>query len=141
MTQLVVAFGSSWESQKSPTPLRPASPPFALTMSAHALTAFTDFWNSPGASDVSTSAIMPTLMVVAVSPMSVPGPADPAGAADVVADAAAAEAGAVLPDADPGDELLAELQPAASKSAASAAIAASRPLVAITVVFLHEVIA
>jgi hypothetical protein len=68
---------------------------------------------------------MPTLMVVAVSPMSVPGPA---GAADVVADAAAAEAGAVLPDADPGDELLAELQPAASKTAASAAIAASRPL-------------
>ena len=138
MTQLVVAFGSSLESQKSTTTLRPASPPFALTMSAHALTAFTDFWNSPGASDVSTSAIMPTLMVVAVSPMSVPGPA---GAADVVADAAAAEAGAVLPDADPGDELLAELQPAASKSAASAAIAASRPLVAITVVFLHEVIA
>src|ERR1700734_2427023 len=127
MTQLVVAFGSSLESQKSTTTLRPASPPFALTMSAHALTAFTDFWNSPGASDVSTSAIMPTLMVVAVSPMSVPGPA---GAADVVADAAAAEAGAVLPDADPGDELLAELQPAASKSAASAAIAASRPLVA-----------
>jgi hypothetical protein len=40
----------------------------------------------------------------------------------------------VLPDADPGDELLAELQPAASRTAASAAIAASRPRLAITVV-------
>jgi hypothetical protein len=69
---------------------------------------------------------MPTLMVVAVSPMSVPGPADPAGeAAAVVPDAAvaAAEADDVLP----GDELLAELQPAASRTAASTAIAASRP--------------
>jgi hypothetical protein len=36
--------------------------------------------------------MMPTLMVVAVSPMSVPGPADPAGEADWVA---AADAGAV----------------------------------------------
>src|ERR1700721_753555 len=109
ITQLVVAFGSSLESQKSTTTLRPASPPFALTMSAHALPAFTAFGNSPGASDVSTSAIMPTLTVVAVSPMSVPGAADPAGVAAVVPDVAAAEADAVVPDADAGDELPAEL--------------------------------
>jgi hypothetical protein len=121
------------------------------------LTAFTDFWNRPGASDVSTSAIMPTLMVVAVSPMSVPGAADPAGEGAVVPDAAAAEADAVLPDADPDDELPAELQPAASRTAASAAITASsraragngrlarlaaparRSLLAVTVVSSHQV--
>src|ERR1700722_8299058 len=117
ITQLVVALGSSLESQKSPTPLRPASPPLPLTMFAHALTALTDFWNSPGASEVSTSAIRPILMVVAVSPPSAPGPADPAGEAAVVPDAAVAAAEA--DDAAGGDELLAELQPAASRTAAS----------------------
>jgi hypothetical protein len=61
-------------------------------------------------------------MVVAVSPMSVPGPADPAGEAAVVPEAAvaAAEAGAVAAV----DELLEELQPAASRTAASAAMTA-----------------
>ena len=78
-----------------------------------------------------TSAMMPTLMVVAVSPMSVPGPADPAGEADWVA---AADAGA-------GDEAAAEvaaadgallvllleaLQPAATMTAASAATTVRR---------------
>ena len=86
MTQLVVALGSSLESQKSTTTLRPASPPLALTSVAQALTAFTDFWNSPGTSGLFTSAIRPTLMVVAVSPTSVPGTV-PAGEADGVADA------------------------------------------------------
>jgi hypothetical protein len=74
-----------------------------------------------------------SVVVVAVSPMSVPGAADPVGEAAVVPDAAA-EADAVLPDDDPGDELLAVLQPAASRTAASAAITASRPPLAITVV-------
>src|SRR5580693_4194531 len=92
MTQLVVALGSSLESQKSTTTLRPASPPLALTMLAQALTAFTDFWNRPGAREVSTSAIMPILIVVAVSPMSVPGAAEPAGEAAVLPAAAVAEA-------------------------------------------------
>src|SRR6516162_7641817 len=98
MTQLAVALGSSLESQKSTTTLRPASPPLALTSLAHWLTAFTDFWNSPGTSALFTSATMATWIVVAVSPTSVPGAADPAGAADV-ADAApdvAAAAGALL---------------------------------------------
>jgi hypothetical protein len=66
--------------------------------------------------------MMPTFMVVAVSPMSVPGPAEPAGAAAWVA---AAEAGAV----DAGALLLLlleELQPAASRTAASAAITVRR---------------
>jgi hypothetical protein len=110
--------GSSLESQKSTTTLRPASPPLALTMSAHALTAFTDFWNSPGCTGVFTSAIMATRMVVAVIPTSLAGAAEPDGAADADPDAAEL---AVLPDADPVDELL-ELQPAASRTAASAAI-------------------
>src|SRR5690348_9753637 len=128
MTQLVVAFGSSLESQKSTTTCRPASPPLALTMLAHAFTAFTDFWNSPGASDVSTSAIMPILMVVAVSPMSLPAAAEPAGEAAVVPGAAVADAAEpeeVVLDADPVDELL-ELQPAISRTAASAPITPSR---------------
>src|ERR1700722_11396048 len=90
ITQLVVALGLSWESQKSTTTLRPASPPLALRPAAHALTAFTEFWNRPGTSGLLTSAMMPTLMVVAVSPMSVPGPADPAGEGDWGAAAAAA---------------------------------------------------
>jgi len=112
------------ESQKSTTTLRPASPPLALTSVAQALTAFTDFWNRPGASDVSTSAIMPIVMVVAVSPMSLPGPAEAAGEAAVLPVAAVADAAGlaalVLP-ADVVDELL-ELQPAASRTAASAAV-------------------
>ncbi len=97
-------------------------------MLAQALTAFTDFWNRPGASDVSTSAIMPTLTVVAVSPTSVPGAAEPAGEAAVVPAAAvadAAELAAAVLAADPVDELL-ELQPAASRTAASAAVTPSR---------------
>jgi hypothetical protein len=71
---------------------------------------------------------MPTLMVVAVSPMSVPGAAEPAGVAAVVPAAAVADAAepeaAVLDDA-PVDELL-ELQPAASRAAASAAVTPRR---------------
>jgi hypothetical protein len=73
-----------------------------------------------------TSAMMPTLMVVAVSPMSVPGPADPAGEAAWVA---AAEAGAVDEEAADGVLpllLLEALQPAASRTAASAATTARR---------------
>jgi len=71
---------------------------------------------------------MPILMVVAVIPMSSAGPAEPAGeaaAVPVAADPAAAELEAVVPAADPVDELL-ELQAAASKTAASAAITPSR---------------
>src|SRR5580700_6619329 len=121
MTQLVVALGLSWESQKSTTTLRPASPPLALRPAAHAWTAVTESLNSPGTSGLLTSAMMPTLMVVAVSPMSVPGPADPAGEAACVA---AADAGAV--DEVAGGVLLLlllleALQPAASTTAASAA--------------------
>ena len=120
-------LASAWKLQKSTTTLRPASPPLALTMLAQALTAFTDFWNRPGESDVSTSAIMPTLIVVAVSPTSVPGAAEPAGEAAVVPAAAVADAAepeVVLDDA-PVDELL-ELQPAASRAAASAAVTPRR---------------
>src|ERR1700722_15322007 len=126
MTQLVVALGLSWESQKSTTTLRPASPPLALRPAAHAWTAVTESLNSPGTRGLLTSAMMPTLMVVAVSPMSVPGPADPAGeaawlpaaaagAGDEAAAEVAADAGALLV------LLLEALQPAASRTAASAA--------------------
>src|SRR6266567_3010042 len=82
MTQLAVALGSSLPSQKSTTTWRPARPPLALTMLAQALTAFTDLWNSPGATDVLTSAIMPTLMVVAVIPTSLALAAGPDADAD-----------------------------------------------------------
>jgi hypothetical protein len=74
---------------------------------------------------VATSAITPTLIAVAVSPTSVPGAAEPAGEAAAVPVAADAELGAVVPAAGPVDELL-ELQPAASRTAASAAITPSR---------------
>src|SRR6516165_4316264 len=118
MTQLAVALGSSLESQKSTTTLRPASPPLALTSLAHSLTAFTDFWNSPGTSALLTSAIMATWMVLAVSPTSLPEAADPAGEAACVGDAD--------PDAvAAADELLLlleeELHPAASRTAATIA--------------------
>src|SRR5580700_3607289 len=118
MTQLVVAFGSSLESQKSTTTLRPASPPLELTMFAQALTAFTDFWKIPGATGLSTSAIKPTLMVVAVIPTSLAGAALPSGAAEVVplADVPAA---ADVAAAGADEELPAELQPAASRAAAA----------------------
>src|SRR6266567_8938425 len=76
ITQLEVALGSSLESQKSTTTLRPARPPLALTSFAHALTAFTESWNRPGTSGLFTSASMATRMVVAVSPMSLPGAAE-----------------------------------------------------------------
>src|SRR5258708_27604901 len=81
MTQFEVALGLSWESQKSITTLRPASPPAALTSLAHAFIAFTDFWNRPGTSGLLTSAMRPTLMVGAGSPTALPG-AGPAGEAD-----------------------------------------------------------
>jgi hypothetical protein len=74
---------------------------------------------------VFTSAIMATWMVLAVMPTSLAGAAGPAGApaaADAGPDAAEL---AVLPDADPVDELL-EVQPAATRTAASAAITARR---------------
>jgi hypothetical protein len=98
-----------------------------LTSLAHALTAFTDFWNSPGETAVLTSAIRPTLMVVAVSPTSLPAAAGPAGEAGALdADPAAAELeAAALPAVDPVDELL-ELQPAASRMAAASAPIAPR---------------
>jgi hypothetical protein len=132
---------------------RPSRPPAALTPVAQALTAFTDFWKRPGETVVSTSAIRPILMVVAVSPMSVPGPAEPDGAAD--ADPAAAELAGAVPAADPVVELL-ELQAAASRTAASAAIIPRRRtrartgrlpaapalwLLAVTLCFLYDVIA
>src|SRR5580704_15937852 len=117
MTQLVVAFGSSLESQKSTTTLRPARPPLELTMSAQALTAFTDFWKIPGATGLSTSAIKPTLMVVAVIPTSLAGAALPSGAAEVVPLADVPAADVVAAGAD--EELPAELQPTASRAAAA----------------------
>ena len=128
ITQLVVALGLSCPSQKSTVTWRPASPPLALTPAAHALTAFTESWNSPGTSGLLTSAMMPTFMVVAVSPMSVPAAlatgeapvvsgADPA--AEAAAEVAAADALAVLPL----PLLLEELHPAASR------IAATRPAI------------
>jgi len=79
------------------------------------LTAFTDFWNSPGTSALFTSAIMPILMVVAVSPTSLPGAADPAAEAAWVPDAEAAAVGEVAAD----ELLLAELHPPASRTAAA----------------------
>jgi hypothetical protein len=65
--------------------------------------------------------MMPTLMVVAVSPMSVPGPADPAGEAAWVAAADAGAADDEVAAADGVLLLLEALQPAASRTAASAA--------------------
>jgi hypothetical protein len=93
-----------------------------LTSFAHALTAFTAFWNSPGTSGLLTSAMMPTFMVVAVSPTSVPaalatGEAPVLAGADPLAEAAAEVAAAdvlVLPLL-----LLDELHPAASRTAAA----------------------
>src|SRR3954453_17193214 len=57
MTALRVSFGLSFESMKSTTRLRPATPPSLFTTLAHARTASTDFWNRPGCTGVSTSAI------------------------------------------------------------------------------------
>jgi hypothetical protein len=81
------------------------------------LTAFTDFWNSPGTTEVFTSAIMATRMVLAVIPTSLAGAAEPDGAAAADPDAADAVATA--------DALLLlllleeELHPAASRIAAT----------------------
>ncbi|HEX3713134.1 MAG TPA: hypothetical protein VHV09_10090, partial [Trebonia sp.] len=61
-----------------------------------------------------------------MSPMSVPGAAEPAAEAAAVPVAAGAELAAAVAAADPDDELL-ELQPAASRTAASAAVTPSRP--------------
>ena len=129
MTQLVVALGLSWESQKSTRTWRPSRPPAALTSFAHALTAFTATWNSPGTSGLFTSAIRPTLMVQAVIPTSFAGTV-PVGAAD---DEAAADVAAGADDEAGADDgagallvLLAELQPAASRAAAVTAISPAR---------------
>src|SRR5579862_5389554 len=129
MTQLVVAFGSSLLSQKSTATWRPSRPPAALTSFAHAFTAFTASWNSPGTSGLFTSAIRPTLMVVAVIPTSLAGTV-PVGAAD---DAAGADAETGADDEAGADDaagallvLLAELQPAASRAAAVTAISPAR---------------
>ena len=136
-------MGLSWESQKSITTLRPASPPAALTSDAHAFIAFTDFWNRPGTSGLLTSAMTPTLMVVAVSPMSLPG-AVPAGEADgdVAADdetAADGEAAADDEVAGAADEvvLLEELHPAATTTAA--AMAAVSPAIRVLLRVLRPV--
>src|ERR1700733_2006214 len=81
ITQLVVAFGLSWPSQKSTCTWRPSRPPAALTSFAQASTTFTESLNRPGTSGLFTSAIMPTLMVDAVIPMSEAGTV-PVGAVD-----------------------------------------------------------
>ena len=93
------------------------------------MTAFTDSWNSPGTSGLFTSAIMPTLMVVAVIPTSLAGTV-PVGAAD---DEAEADVAAGADDEAGADDaagallvLLAELQPAASRTAAVTAISPAR---------------
>jgi hypothetical protein len=102
------------------------------------LTAFTDAWNSPGTSGLLTSAMMPTLMVVAVSPTSLPG-AVPAGEADaeVAADDEVAADGEVAADdevAGADDEVvLLELHPAASRTAAAMAAVSPAILVLLRV--------
>src|SRR5262249_43223939 len=73
ITQLVVEVGFRPLSQKSTCTWRPSRPPLALTSLAQALTAFTESLNRPGTSGLFTSAIIPTLMVVAVIPMSEAG--------------------------------------------------------------------
>src|ERR1700761_2268127 len=115
ITSLSETLGFSWASIASTWTWRPARPPLALTMSAHALTTLSDFWNRPGLAGAFTSAITATRMVVAVSPMSVPGAAEPAGEAAPVPAGAddADEAGAL----GAGELLLEDEQPAAVASA------------------------
>ena len=70
MMALRVSFGLSFESMKSMTSLRPAMPPPLLTTEAHAFMASTDFWNRPGCTGVSTSAITASRISEAVMPTS-----------------------------------------------------------------------
>src|SRR5579862_3886306 len=56
---------------------RPSRPPLLLMMAAQPLTTLMFFWNSPGSTAVSTSAMTPIRMVVAVIPISLAGPAPP----------------------------------------------------------------
>src|SRR5215469_8901854 len=132
ITQLVVAFGFSWLSQKSTCTWRPSSPPVALTSLAQALTTFTESLNRPGTSGLLTSAMMPTLMVDAVIPVSEAGTVLAVPLADDDADEDV-DGAAVPDDADAAGEaevaagelavLEEELHPAASRTAATAAAA------------------
>ena len=70
MVALRVSFGFSFESMKSMTTFRPARPPSLFTTFAQAFMASTDALNTPGASELSTSAITATWISVAVMPTS-----------------------------------------------------------------------
>jgi hypothetical protein len=115
---LVVALGSSFESQKSTTTFRPASPPCALSMAAHALITFTFFWNRPGLTGVSTSAMIATRIVVFVRPTSLPGATGPEIDELLELFVLLALPDAELLGAEPDEEL-------ADEQAASSAISAS----------------
>src|ERR1700722_20262676 len=125
ITQAVVALGLSWLSQKSTCTWCPSRPPAALTSLAHALTTLTESLNRPGTSGVFTSAIMPTLMVVAVIPMSEAGTV-PVGAAEADCEAAAdvaadADVEAGVEEAGAAVLLVLEEHPAATRTAAAMA--------------------
>ena len=70
MMALRVSLGFNFESMKSMTTLRPAMPPPLLTTFAHAFMASTDFWNRPGCTGVSTSAITARRISESVMPTS-----------------------------------------------------------------------
>src|SRR5690348_6916348 len=97
-------------------------------MVAHAFTTLTFFWNRPGFTAVSTSAITPIRMVVAVIPTSLPAGAAPVAPVLPVAPVeppVAALAGAVvveLPLGWLGDELHAPT----AKAAASAIVKSAK---------------
>ncbi len=71
MVTLRASSALSFESRKSTTTLRPASPPFALTYLAQPFTPSTEPWNTPGASGVSTSATTAIRISLSVTPISV----------------------------------------------------------------------
>src|SRR6478672_7679721 len=84
----LASVGSSLESQVSTASCRQPIPPLALTYLAYASMASMFPWNSPGASDDPVSAITCTVMVSAVTPVSVASNVTPSHAAlvaDVVA--------------------------------------------------------
>ncbi len=70
MTALTDSSWLSFESMKSTTTLRPASPPWALVYFAQPFTPSTEPWNRPGDSGVSTSATTAMRIVVGVTPTS-----------------------------------------------------------------------
>ena len=70
MITLRVSFGLSFESMKSTTSLRPATPPALLITFVAALTPLTADLKTPGAIELSTSATTAMLIEVGVTPTS-----------------------------------------------------------------------